>query len=446
MLKARECLLAFVFTFGFFSVQAAGAATKIRIHTLDAYARAFGGLHVYGQYRDARGSIVPSNLSWENGPSARRVAPNLYEVSFIDAPPGGGIDYKPGFPSVPNVGRLWATTQNGNYGVAANTNTQIDPEFDFSAIVGPSDRGQIRFATIHSTILPAPFADRNYAVYTPAGYRTGDRLSVIYATDAQNLFTLVKLDQSLAVLTKLGVIRPAILVAVVTEGERRYHDLTAINDPDASQELGGPPGGGALDFLRFLNEELRPFIERTYRPATGRVNTSIVGTSLGGLFAIYASLELPNVFGKFGTLSGSFQLNATPLAVRKGWPANLSWQNQHPYFLDLLNSVTSGGRSPDVRGYISVARTPHDGEFNTRGAVAALSAAGYRIGDGIVFDTFEADGPNPSAHNEYSWWHAYPYALQALVGAHPESSEIGWANGAGEVSDGYRPNFTRHVR
>ena len=61
--------------------------------------------------------------------------------------------------------------------------------------------------------------------------------------------------------------------------------------------------GGAANFLRFIHEELLPFIEGAYRATPG--DRVLVGHSLGGLFALYALFHQPKLFTKYVAISPS---------------------------------------------------------------------------------------------------------------------------------------------
>jgi predicted alpha/beta superfamily hydrolase len=50
-------------------------------------------------------------------------------------------------------------------------------------------------------------------------------------------------------------------------------------------------------------EELKQFIDSTYRTLTDRKNTFIMGSSMGGLISAYAMCEYPDVFGGAGCIS-----------------------------------------------------------------------------------------------------------------------------------------------
>src|SRR5262249_1588492 len=64
--------------------------------------------------------------------------------------------------------------------------------------------------------------------------------------------------------------------------------------------------GGADAFLAFLDQELVPYVDRTYRTAPMRV---LVGHSLGGLFALHALAKRPELFTGYVAMEPSVWWN-----------------------------------------------------------------------------------------------------------------------------------------
>jgi uncharacterized protein len=75
----------------------------------------------------------------------------------------------------------------------------------------------------------------------------------------------------------------------------RAHDFT----PTATTKIPGSGGGAA--FLDFLEHELVPFIDRTYR--TNPSDRGLLGHSLGGEFALYALEQRPGLFQRIVAVS-----------------------------------------------------------------------------------------------------------------------------------------------
>jgi uncharacterized protein len=65
--------------------------------------------------------------------------------------------------------------------------------------------------------------------------------------------------------------------------------------------------GGADSFLAFIQEELKPFIANRY--PVDSADTTLVGNSLGGLFALYALFTSPHSFERYVAISPAVQTN-----------------------------------------------------------------------------------------------------------------------------------------
>jgi uncharacterized protein len=87
-------------------------------------------------------------------------------------------------------------------------------------------------------------------------------------------------------------------VIIVNIGQSPASDAMNLRAQDFSptpipESLGGG-GGGAAMFLDFLEHELIPFIDHTYR--TNPADRGLLGHSLGGTFALYALEQRPGLF------------------------------------------------------------------------------------------------------------------------------------------------------
>jgi len=61
--------------------------------------------------------------------------------------------------------------------------------------------------------------------------------------------------------------------------------------------------------LDFIVKTLKPHIDKTYNTKAEKKNTTIMGSSLGGLTSYYAALKYSEVFGKDAVFSPSFWIN-----------------------------------------------------------------------------------------------------------------------------------------
>jgi predicted alpha/beta superfamily hydrolase len=80
---------------------------------------------------------------------------------------------------------------------------------------------------------------------------------------------------------------------------RRNIDLTPVRDEAEEKSMEERhkrpvPSGDAGGFLQFIQDELIPMVEKTYRADPSR--RILVGHSYGGLFGLFAMLEAPGLF------------------------------------------------------------------------------------------------------------------------------------------------------
>lgn len=82
------------------------------------------------------------------------------------------------------------------------------------------------------------------------------------------------------------------------------------------------------NYLKFLVEELKPYIDNHFNTLTDMSNTFVMGSSMGGLISMYAICEYPQVFGAAACLSthwtGTYTNKNNPIP-----DAFLSYMDQH---------------------------------------------------------------------------------------------------------------------
>jgi predicted alpha/beta superfamily hydrolase len=146
--------------------------------------------------------------------------------------------------------------------------------------------------------------DRTILIRTPPGYeRDEQRYPVLYLTDGDA--HLSHTASTIEFLWRNGRMPEMIVVAITNTDRTR--DLTPTNAtmtrPDGS-EMKFPTSGGADKFLKFIDTELIPKIEKDYRTQPYRV---FAGHSFGGLFALHVFLTHPEVFNAYIAVSPSMQ-------------------------------------------------------------------------------------------------------------------------------------------
>ena len=142
-------------------------------------------------------------------------------------------------------------------------------------------------------------------LYLPKNYATSTKkYPVIYVHDAQNVFDAkTSFTGEWNVDEKLDSLNAqVIVVGIEHSGDKRIAELT----PYKNAKHGG---GDADNYLNFIIKILKPKIDQKYRTKANAKNTTIMGSSLGGLVSFYAVLKHPEVFGKAGVFSPSFWFN-----------------------------------------------------------------------------------------------------------------------------------------
>ena len=141
--------------------------------------------------------------------------------------------------------------------------------------------------------------DRPIQIYTPQGYgASSNAYPVLYLLDGQShFFHGAGVTQFLARARRI----PEMIVVGVgnISGENgRTHNMT----PQVTSANAPPNVGGGSDFLRFLRDELQPWMGSHYRTMPYQV---LVGHSLGGLFATQVLIEDPEAFQGYISISPS---------------------------------------------------------------------------------------------------------------------------------------------
>jgi predicted alpha/beta superfamily hydrolase len=175
--------------------------------------------------------------------------------------------------------------------------------------------------------FPTKFiSPRTVDIWVPSNYSKSKKYSVIYMHDGQMLFDATttwnkqewRIDE---VITKLSVenkIENVIVIAIWNIPNLRHTDLfpkkplenlTEIQHDlilEKAKKFGYSFTFEAVNsdnYLKFIVEELKPFVDANFSVYTDTNHTAIMGSSMGGLISMYAICEYPKVFGKAACLS-----------------------------------------------------------------------------------------------------------------------------------------------
>lgn len=238
--------------------------------------------------------------------------------------------------------------------------------------------------------------DRDVYVYLPPGYEAAGqtRYPVLYMHDGNNLFDggaafgghEWQVDESLERLISAGELPPMIVVGVgnTADRTREYTWVPGL--------LGGERiGGDGPQYGRFLTEELKPLVDRTYRTKTDRANTGVMGSSLGGLVSLYLGKHHGQVFGKLGVMSPSVW-----------WSDRAVLEEGEGLRRDLKIWLDMGHRE---------GQEPQTAIANARALKDRLVQRGYTLGRDLSYHEDREGG-----HDERAWAYRFPMAVKFLFG------------------------------
>jgi enterochelin esterase-like enzyme len=230
----------------------------------------------------------------------------------------------------------------------------------FAQLPKPSNGRIERIENFSSKYVPA----RNVDVWLPDNYTASKKYAVLYMHDGQMLFdssiTWNKqewgVDETLTQLLQKKKIRDCIVVGIWNGGKSRHAEyfpqkpfealskeqqkLVYVAHRSGGQSIFSGLAISSDNYLKFLVEELKPFIDKTYSTYTDPSNTFVAGSSMGGLISMYALCEYPNVFGGAACMSthwpGLFSMdnNPVPAAFFSYLSKNFPSPEQHQIYFD----------------------------------------------------------------------------------------------------------------
>ncbi|MDY7232447.1 alpha/beta hydrolase-fold protein [Hyalangium rubrum] len=240
---------------------------------------------------------------------------------------------------------------------------------------------------------------RDVIVWLPPDYDANPkrRYPVLYMHDGQNLMDSAtsfsgewRVDETAQQLVQSGTVEPLIIVGVYNT-EDRFSEYTQVQDTGEFAHLGG---GNADAYGRFLVEELKPLIDKTFRTRKGASDTGLAGSSLGGLVTLHLGLKYPNTFRRLGVVSPS-----------------VFWGNR-----DIVSRVKALKKKPSSRVWVDIgteeSRGSQETVDDTRLLRDALVAQGWVAGKDLHY--VEIPG---AFHTESAWAERFDDILQFLYPA-----------------------------
>lgn len=202
-------------------------------------------------------------------------------------------------------------------------------------------------------------------VWLPENYSSTKKYAVLYMHDGQNLFDATTtwnkqewmVDEIATKLLNEGMTRDFIVVGIHNIPKIRWQDLY----PEKAMDFLSKKDKEAIfeeakknnfstnlkgdEYLKFLVEELKPYIDVTYSVYTNKQNTFVAGSSMGGLMSMYAVAEYPEIFAGAACFSTHWvganpkENNKLPEAIFNYLEANLPDSETHKMYFDYGNQT-----------------------------------------------------------------------------------------------------------
>ena len=228
-------------------------------------------------------------------------------------------------------------------------------------------------------------------IYTPPSYdeQPDERFPIVYMHDGQNLFdasysflgTTWRVADAMNQGAADGTVREAIVIGIGNTSNRIW---------EYTPSDGGYGGGGAADYLNFVVQELKPHMDRTLRTSGDRLDTAMIGSSLGGLASACAGIWHPDAFGLIGAMSPSTWWDGTSIIGMVRATAQDPIKPARVY----VDSGDAGPSNDDVTNTANLAQA-----YSDVGGIAVQHTVGH--GD---------------THTESAWARRLPGALRFLLG------------------------------
>jgi predicted alpha/beta superfamily hydrolase len=378
-------LTLFNILFSLLSLGSTQAQLTLKISALPANTPANATIYAAGNFNN-----------WNSGNAAHtltRQADGSYSLTIT--PANGTVEYK-------FTRGSWATVEGNATGTFRPNRTVVydgTPKTETLTVLSWEDLGGTGgsaggTAAANVTILNNAFGvpqlnkTRRIWLYLPPDYAsaTNKRYPVLYMHDGQNLFDARtsfsgewQVDESLNALFSKGDYG-CIVVGIDNGGGSRLDEYS----PWVNQQYGGGQGD---EYVDFIVNTLKPYIDAQYRTLPERRSTAIMGSSMGGLVSMYAFSERQDVFSKAGILSPAF------------WFAG-----QEP-----ANHAATHPRKGAGRVYfLAGGAEPASVTTNMRAVADALRKAGFQDSE------IQFKNPSDGQHAEWFWAREFPAAYHWL--------------------------------
>ena len=203
-----------------------------------------------------------------------------------------------------------------------------------------NDSKKITIGKVDSLYSEVLKEQREIWIQVPEGTDNSKKYPVIYVLDAsKNFYSITAMLKQLIPWT----IPNSIIVGITNTDRTR--DFTPTNVP-FQRGHESKTSGGARNFLKFVEQELQPFINNKY-PAEN--NNTIIGHSTGGLFVLYTFLNYDSVFDNYLAIDPSLWWDNEYLVKEAEEKINTKNLKEKSLYIAVANSLGKAMDTVKVR-------------------------------------------------------------------------------------------------
>ena len=212
--------------------------------------------------------------------------------------------------------------------------------FNGIAQFNQNDEKQIVIGTVDSLYSEVLQEQREIWIHIPEEFDSTKQYPVIYLLDASQHFYVVT-----GMLKQLipWQIPNAIVVGITNTDRTR--DFTPTNVP-FQRGHESETSGGASNFIKFIDEELKPFINNKYPTEN---NNTIIGHSTAGLFVLYSYLYHENSFDNYLAIDPSLWWDKEDLVKSAQTQINKGNRKEKSLYIAVANNIGEAMDTVKVR-------------------------------------------------------------------------------------------------
>jgi predicted alpha/beta superfamily hydrolase len=194
---------------------------------------------------------------------------------------------------------------------------------------------------------------RTLNIFLPDGYSQDSSVTypVIYLLDGSANEDFVHIVGIVQFLTMIKEMPNSIVIGIANVDRRRDFTFPTTIEQDKKDY---PTTGGSANFMSFIQDELQPFVQKKFKTSGSK---TLIGQSLGGLFATEVLFKKPNLFDHYIIVSPSL------------------WWDKESLLL-LGKSLSKQPESENISVYISVGAEGKQMEGDANSLVEILKNSG----------------------------------------------------------------------